>query len=376
MAKEDLYSILGISRNAKDDEVKKAYRRLARKNHPDVNPGDKGAEERFKRVQEAYDILSDPKKRAIYDQYGFYSDNIKERAGEPGYGFSGEPWRGFDFSGIDFSGTGDDSFQDIFSDLFGSSVRGRPTGPERGADLEQHLNISFRESLVGLTTRLMITRQETCESCGGSGLNRSKGQQVCPNCQGTGKESKLRGVMRFSGPCRTCGGAGRVGGTCDQCRGSGTTPGQQTITVRIPAGVDTGYRMRVPGKGNGGRLGGPAGDLFLIVTVRPDDIFSRQGMDITCTVPITVTEAALGAKIEVPTMQGKTILRIPPGTQSGQKFRLREKGAPSLRGEGKGNLIIEVHVVVPRVADERSKEILRELARLNPDNPRARLLLD
>jgi len=372
MAKEDYYAILGVPRDAKDKDIKKAYRRLARKNHPDVNPGDKGAEERFKRIQEAYDVLSDSKKRALYDQYGFYSENLKEQAAAGSAGFGGARAYDYDFSEADF-GAGESSFRDIFADLFGGGKAGRTPGPERGEDLEHHLNISFMESIQGLATRLTVNRQDTCGVCQGSGLDRSRGSQTCPVCHGSGQEVKARGVMRFSNPCRTCGGSGRVGGRCATCGGSGRLPAQETVTVRIPPGVDNGYRMRVPRKGNGGRLGGPQGDLYLIISVRPHNFFRREGNDIVCTVPITVTEAALGTKIEVPTIEGKTLLRIPSGTQSGQKFRLRGKGAPSLRGEIRGNQIVEVRVVVPKVADERSKEILRELARLNPENPRASL---
>jgi molecular chaperone DnaJ len=372
--KEDYYAILGVPRNAKQPEIKKAYRRLARKNHPDVNPGDKSAEERFKRIQEAYDTVSDPKKRAIYDQYGFYSENFKEQPpGGQGRGFQGFP----NFSGMDFSESGQSSFRDVFSDLFGGgSGRGRTSGPTTGEDLEHHLNISFDESIKGLSTRMTLNRSNPCSSCDGSGLDRSAGQQTCPRCQGSGQEGKSHGFMRFSSPCRVCEGSGRTGGKCKSCGGSGTAAIQETITVRIPPGAGNGFRMRVPGKGNAGRSGGPAGDLYLIITVRSHEFFRREGNDIVCTVPITITEAALGTKIEVPSIEGKTLLRIPPGTQSGQKFRLRGKGAPSLRGELPGNQIVEVRVVVPKIADERSKEILRELARLNPENPRTSLAHD
>jgi molecular chaperone DnaJ len=373
MAKEDFYSILGVPRNAKEPEIKKAYRRMARKNHPDVNPGDKSAEERFKKIQEAYDVLSDAKKRAIYDQYGFYSENFREPPGGgrgPGDGIP----HGFNFSGMDFGEAGQSSFRDIFSEFFGSGAsRSGPSGPSKGEDLEQHLNISFIESIQGLSTRMVLTRRNLCTACDGSGLDRTAGQQICPRCQGTGQDAKAHGFMRFSGPCRVCNGTGRVGGRCKACGGAGNVPLQENITVRIPPGVANGYRMRVPGKGNAGRAGGPQGDLYLIISVRPHEFFRREGNDILCTVPITVTEAALGTKIEVPSIEGKALLRIPPGTQSGQKFRLRGKGAPSVRGELTGNQIVEVRVVVPRVADERSKEILKELARLNPDDPRADL---
>ncbi len=373
--KEDYYKILGVSRNAKEPEIKKAYRRLARKNHPDVNPGDKSAEERFKKIQEAYDVLSDSKKRALYDQYGFYSENFREQ--QPGgqdRGFGEGFHRGFDFSGVDFGESGQTSFRDIFSDLFGGgSGRSRSAEPAKGGDLEQHLNISFIESIKGLSTRISLNRYQSCATCQGTGLDRSIRQQNCSRCQGSGQEAKFHGFMRFSSPCRVCGGTGRVGARCSICGGSGNVPFQETITVRIPPGVANGYRMRVPNKGNAGKKGGSAGDLYLIISVRPHDFFRREGNDIVCTVPITVTEAALGTKIEVPSIDGKALLRIPPGTQSGQKFRLRGKGAPSLRGQLPGNQIVEVRVVVPRVGDERSKEILREFARLNPENPRAGL---
>jgi molecular chaperone DnaJ len=373
MVKEDYYTTLGVSKDAKGPEIKKAYRRLARKNHPDVNPGDKAAEERFKKVQVAYDVLSDSRKRSIYDQYGFYSENFKE-AGEAG-SRGAEARSGFDFSGFDFSGAGQStSFRDIFSEFFGSGARERqPADSEKGEDLEYHLNISFGESVRGLSSRLSVNRSETCAPCEGTGLDRSKRQQPCPGCNGTGKEAKSHGVMRFSTTCRRCGGSGQLGQRCSACSGSGRVPHQETITVRIPPGANTGYRMRVPRKGLAGRLGSPPGDLYLIITVRPHSFFRREGNDIVCAVPVTVTEAALGTKIEVPTIDGKTLLRIPPGTQSNQKFRLRGKGAPSLRGGGRGDQIVEVRVVVPRVADERSKEILKELARLNPEDPRASL---
>jgi len=373
MAKDDFYAILGVSRNAKDADIKKAYRRLARKTHPDVNPGDKKAEERFKRIQEAYDILSDPKKRAIYDQYGFYSDNIKEQAASGGFHSPGEgPAWGFDFSGMEGSPGDQSSFRDIFSELFGGGRQQTPRGPqpEKGEDLDHHLNISFDEAIRGLETRLSIDRADSCSRCGGSGRDGSRTQTVCPTCHGSGQETRAHGIMRFTSPCRTCESTGKVGGRCPGCGGSGRIGAQETLTIRIPPGVDTGYRMRVAGKGSAGRNGGAAGDLYLMITVRPHEIFRREGNDILLTVPITITEAALGTKIEVPALTGKALLRIPPGTQSGQKFRLTGKGAPSLRGEGVGNQIVEVRVVVPRVADERSKELLRELARLNPENPR------
>jgi len=363
--KEDYYSTLGVSRGANDAEIKKAYRRMARKNHPDVNPGDKAAEERFKSIQEAYDVLSDSKKRAVYDQYGFYSDNIKDHPGGASYGF--------DFSGMDFGGAGHSSFRDIFSDILGGGSQSRPQGPTKGEDIEQQLNISFMESVRGLTARINLSRQGACSSCDGTGADRASEQRVCAQCNGTGQDSRGRGFMRFSGTCRACGGSGKTGARCKTCSGSGGMPVEETITVRVPPGVNNGFRMRVAGKGNAGRSGGPHGDMYLRISVRPHEFFQREGNDILCSVPITVTEAALGAKIEVPSIDGKTLLKIPPGTQSGQKFRLRGKGAPSPRNGAEGSQIVEVRVVTPKVADERSKEILMELARLNPGNPRSEI---
>ncbi len=371
MANKDYYAILGVSRKAKESEIKKSYRRLARKNHPDVNPGDNSAEERFKSIQEAYDVLRDPKKRAMYDKYGFYSENFKEPPTGPGGGFAdGFP----NFTGMDFGESGQGSFRDVFAEFFGGGTgKSRRTGPLKGGDIEHHLNISFLESICGLSARMTLNRNKTCDACNGSGQENSAVPKVCPRCQGSGQEGKSHGFMRFSSPCRSCGGSGRVGQSCKSCRGTGNKPIQENITVRIPAGVANGYRMRVANKGNAGKNGGGTGDLYLIISVRPHEFFRREGNDIVCTVPITVTEAALGSKIEVPTINGKTLLRIPPGTQSGQKLRMQGKGAPSLRGEQPGSQIVEIRVVVPKVADERSKEILRELAKLNPENPRSSL---
>jgi len=374
MEKPDYYSILGIKRDAKEADIKKAYRRLARKNHPDINPGDKLAEDRFKRIQEAYDVLSDPKKRSIYDRFGFYADNLKEAPpGAGGSGFRQGPIWDFDFS--NFETAGQTSFRDIFTELFqGRGRRPKPPETEKGEDLEHQLNISFDEAMRGMSTRLVISRSDRCAECSGSGADPSKGRQVCAACNGSGQVVRSHGVMRFSAPCDACGGTGQLGSRCGRCGGTGRIPRQEAVTIRIPPGVDTGYRMRVPKKGNSGAGGGSTGDLYLIISVRPHEFFRREGNDLHCTVPVSVTEAALGSKIEVPTVDGKAILRIPPGTQNGQKFRLREKGAPSLRGDSRGSQIVEIRVVVPRVADERSKEILRELERLNPSDPRADLM--
>jgi molecular chaperone DnaJ len=382
---KDYYAVLGVSRSAKPEEIRKAYRHLARKHHPDVNPGNKAAEERFKEISEAYEILSDEKKRKIYDEYGFYTDNL------PPGGYGATPSAGpgapeVDFSGFDFGGFGaaeaeaekrggfGGAFRDIFSQLF--SRRGareaEPEGPQPGTDIEHRMHLAFWDAIRGTQVRVTVARQEACSACRGTG--RSPGPAVvCTACGGTGKTAQQVGAMRFSLTCPQCGGSGRQGRSCPTCHGSGHIQRPETFEVRIPPGVDTGSRVRVPGKGNAGASGGPPGDLFIVAEVEPHPLFERKGDNIYVKLPVTVTEATLGAKVEVPTIDGPSTIKIPPGTQSGQKLRLRGKGAPSLRGPAgglRGDQFVEVQVVVPRVGDERSKEILRELGRLNPEDPR------
>ena len=385
---KDYYAVLGVDRTAKPEQLRKAYRHLARKHHPDVNPGNKAAEEKFKEISGAYEVLSDEKKRKIYDQYGFYSDNIPPGGYAPGYSpetQTGAPNAGFDFSGFDFSGIpseGDDegghgfgaSFRDLFSQLFsrGGPRERQAEGPQRGADLEHHMHLGFWDAIRGTQVRITVAREETCPTCRGTGA--AHGPSVeCPECGGTGKVSRQVGAMRFSGPCPQCEGTGRQKQRCPACGGRGSVRKPETFDVRIPPGADTGSRVRVPGKGNAGVDGGPPGDLYIVTDVEPHPLFERKGDNIYLKVPVTVTEAALGAKIEVPTLDGPSTIRIPPGTQSGQQLRLRGKGAPSLRGNARGDMFVVVQVFVPRAADERTKEILRELARLNPDDPRREL---
>jgi len=385
---KDYYARLGVSRDAKPEEIRKAYRRLARKYHPDVNPGNKASEEKFKEISEAYEILGDEKKRQVYDQYGFYSNNIPP--GGPGPGPStgaGGPSPGVDFSGFDFSnfdnadteaerrGGFGGGFRDIFSQLFnrsGQPEREEEEGPQKGSDIEYHMHLGFWDAIRGTQVRITVARQETCPTCKGSGA--AKGAPVtCTMCNGTGKVTRQAGTMRFTIACPQCGGTGRQRRPCPTCGGSGWLRKPESFEVRIPPGVDTGSRVRVPGKGNAGVNGGPAGDLYIVTEVEPHPIFERKGDNIYVKVPVTVAEAALGAKVEVPTLLGPSTIKIPPGTQSGQKLRIREKGAPSLRSEARGDEFVEVQVVVPHVADERTKEILRELARLNPEDPRQEL---
>jgi molecular chaperone DnaJ len=382
---KDYYATLGVSRGAKPEEIRKAYRRMARKYHPDVNPGNKAAEEKFKEVSQAYEILGDDKKRQVYDQYGFYSDNIPP--GGPGPGAStwtGTP--GVDFSGFDFSnfdsvdteaekrGGFGGAFRDIFSQLFSRSGprEEEGEGPQKGSDIEHQMHLGFWDAIRGTQVRITIGRQETCPTCRGSG-SAGGAAVTCTVCGGTGKATRQAGTMRFTLTCPQCGGTGRQRRSCQACGGSGSVRKPESFEVRIPPGVDTGSRVRVPGKGNAGVGGGPAGDLYIVTEVEPHPIFERKGDNIYVKVPVTVAEAALGAKVDVPTLVGPSTIKIPPGTQSGQKLRIRGKGAPSLRSEARGDQFVEVQVVVPHVADERTKEILRELARLNPEDPRREL---
>lgn len=370
MAEQDYYQLLGVGRNASKDDIKKAYRRLARKYHPDVNPGDKAAEERFKAVQTAHQVLSDPEKRKIYDRFGTYREGMKDH---PGPDFSGFGFEGFDFG--NFGGGRQSSFRDIFSDLFsGGRRQASPSGPERGADLEYRISIPFLEAVKGTQRRISVTHQAPCRRCRGSGSISGRTTVDCPACGGSGKRQQSHGSMRFTTHCEECGGSGKKQqGDCPACGGQGAVPRTETIQVRIPAGVDNGSRIRVSGKGHAGRFGGPGGDLYLTVQVERHPFFGRRGDNITCQIPVTVTEAALGTRIEVPTIDGKAMLKIPPGTQSGQKMRMRSRGIQSPKNGQRGDQLVEVKIVLPPIRDERSKEILREFAKLNPQDPRKEL---
>ena len=402
--KKDYYEILGVKKSASADDIRKAFRKLARKYHPDVNPGDKAAEEKFKALSEANDVLSDPKKRKIYDQVGFYSDNIDPataeayaRAGgaQGGGGFpgGGAPDGGqgvpFDFGGFDFSdlvdnaargarrsgsGSGGSSFRDIFGSIFGGGQSAAQTeqGPEPGTDLEYQVNVPFWTAIRGGVMRLNISRHDVCPTCHGQGSLEAPGK--CPECNGTGQITQTGGRMKFNVQCPRCHGTGKNLTVCPTCHGEGTVMKTEPLEVRIKPGTRDGQRIRLPGKGNAGSHGGAAGDLYAIIRTEEHPIFRRDGDDIYLTVPVSSTEAALGAKIEVPTIDGRALLKIPPGTQSGQKLRLREKGVPSATKEGvRGDEIVEITVTVPMPRDERTKELLRELAKLNPEDPRADL---
>jgi molecular chaperone DnaJ len=405
---KDYYGTLGVKKTATADDVRKAFRKLARKYHPDVNPGDKKAEEKFKEISEANDVLSDEKKRKIYDQVGFYSDNIDPAAAEAyarggggaggfGGGAGGPQEQGvpFDFGGFDFSGfqggSGGSrgsaqseagfggSFRDIFSGMFNGARQ--PRGPQPGTDLEYQVEIDFWTAIRGGVTRLEIQRQEQCPTCKGKAVL-GKAME-CPECHGTGQVTQMGGRMKFNIQCPRCGGSGKVQNVCPTCDGAGVLTRREPLEFRIKPGTRDGQRIRLAGKGNAGTEGAPAGDLYLIIKVGPNKLFRRHGDDIHVTVPVTAMEAALGARIEVPTIDGegphagRAQLKIPPGTQTGQKLRMREKGAPIASREGqRGDQIVEVKIVVPRVQDERSKEILRELQKLNPEDPRAEMLAE
>lgn len=386
MAKKDYYSILGVKKDAKADEIKKAYRRLARKHHPDVNPNDKVAEDKFKTVQEAYDVLSDEKKRKVFDRFGYYADNLDaDSPFSSGSTSSGPAGGGFDFSGFDFSGTpgqsSSSSFRDIFSDLFsGGGQKAQPEPPrpmpKKGRDIEIPLALSFEEAFTGLTTNITVNRSEQCSRCQGAGDTGGPVVQ-CPTCKGTGQVMRTGGRLQFSQNCSDCEGTGRRRQPCSLCTGKGVTPKTEQVKIKIPAGVDTGSRVRVPKKGHGGRLGAEPGDLFILTNVGKHPFLTRKGDNVYITVPITVPEAALGTKIEVPTVEGKAALKIPSGTESGQKFRLRERGFPSLRNPSlRGDQFVEVKIALPKVISEETKEALRQFEKLNPENPRKTMGLE
>ena len=406
---KDYYGVLGIKKSASTDDIRKAFRKLARKYHPDVNPGDKSAEEKFKTLSEANDVLSDPKKRKIYDQLGFYSDNIDAATaeayarggGQPGAGpgpgdfgggFAGGRHPGgqgnVDFGGFDFSdlfegaraggrkgssGAGG-GFKDIFSSIFTGGGHGGAAeeGPEPGTDLEYMVNVPFWTAIRGGVMKLNIARRDVCGNCHGNGFMEAPGQ--CPQCHGKGTIEQTGGRMKFNVTCPRCHGTGKNISTCPVCHGEGSVERTDPLEIRIKAGTRDGQRIRIAGKGNAGLRGGGGGDLYVIIRIGEHPLFHREGDDIHITVPVTVVEAALGSKIEVPTIDGRSVLKIPPGTQSGQKLRLREKGVPSATKDGvRGDEIVEVKIAVPMPRDEKTKELLRELAKLNPEDPREEL---
>jgi molecular chaperone DnaJ len=350
LAKRDYYEVLGVPRHADDEELKSAYRRLALQYHPDRNPDDREAEERFKEASEAYAILSDAEKRRAYDRFGFSGVG----AGAPG-GFT------------DFGDLG--NFTDLFSDLFGD-IFGAPRGPgrrsgrgRRGADLRYNLEIELTDVLEGMEAQVKIPKMRPCKSCEGSGARAGTSAETCPQCRGTGQVVLQQGFFRISRPCDTCGGEGEiVRHRCADCRGTGRTEGEQNITVRVPPGVEEGNRLRLVGEGEAGVAGGPAGDLYVVISVKAHPLFERDGSDLHCRVPVSFPQAALGSEIEVPTLDGKVQLRVPEGTQTGRVMRLRGKGLPSVRSAARGDHLVHIFVEVPTRLDKHQRELLEKFA--------------
>ncbi|HHM04534.1 MAG TPA: molecular chaperone DnaJ [Gammaproteobacteria bacterium] len=343
MAKKDYYEVLGVARNASDAELKKAYRRLAMKHHPDRNPGDKVAEERFKEAKEAYEVLGDPQKRAAYDQFG--------HAGvDPGAAGAG--------AGANFS----DVFGDIFGDIFGG-MRGAGGGSRahRGADLRYNLELSLEEAVHGTTSRIKVPALVVCKACAGSGAREGTEPSTCPTCHGQGQVRMQQGFFSLQQTCPRCSGTGQViKDPCRRCRGQGRVQEQKTLSVKIPAGVDTGDRIRLAGEGEAGDHGGPPGDLYVYVKVKEHPIFSREESNLFCEVPISITTAALGGELEVPTLDGRVKLRIDPETQSGSLYRLRGKGVRSVHGGPVGDLFCRVVVETPVNLTPQQQELLRQ----------------
>lgn len=357
----DFYIVLGVEREATTSDIKRAYRRLARRLHPDINPGDREAAARFRQIVDAYETLIDPDRRRRYDS-GALGEAVDDVAS---FGFAG-----FDFSGS-VLGNRATTFGELFEEVFTRrGDRDRPSDTARGADLHLKVSLSFEQAWRGVDWPVSVTRQDTCRSCAGSGYHRTV-ESRCLSCEGSGIVRSVRGHMVFSKNCPHCGGSGRLRQlACDTCHGQGVETRAESLTVKIPAGVADGACVRVPGKGHAGVRTAPPGDLFVDVEVRPDARYMREGDDLYLVMPIAIHEAALGAKIDIPTPDGAARLRVPPGTQSGQRFRLHQRGAPSPRTGVRGDLVVEVRLMLPRILDERSKELLREFGRINGESVR------
>ena len=354
MTKRDYYEVLGVERSVGEEEIKKAYRKLAVKYHPDKNPGDKTAEEKFKELGEAYEVLCDAQKRAAYDQYGHAA--FDRRAA--GFGRAGGFHDPFEVFREVFGGGS------IFEDLFGGSQRD-PSQPQRGDDLRYDLELSFEEAAHGCEKEITVTKPERCDVCQGSGAEAGSRARTCPTCGGRGQVITSRGIFSIAQTCPNCQGAGRViDKPCKACRGNGRRERTSKITLRIPAGVDTGSRLRSSGNGEAGWRGGPSGDLYVILHVRPHEIFQRDGDDLLCEVPVSFVQAALGDEIEVPTLEGKASIKVPAGTQPGTMFRLKGKGVKNIQGYGHGDLHVRIAVEVPTQLSAAQKTKLQEFAQL------------
>ena len=354
--KRDYYDVLGVDKSADATAIKKAYRKLAMKYHPDKNPGDKEAEEKFKEINEAYEVLSDETKRRNYDQFGHEGVNGQGFGGAGGFG--GQGFGGFD-----------DIFGDIFGDMFGGGFSGgsrqRRRGPERGADIKQRVNISFEEAAFGKKVQVKINRSEECEECHGSGARPGTSKKTCPTCHGSGTVQSVQrtpfGNIASQRTCSTCDGEGEINESpCNKCHGKGSVRKTKTIEVDIPAGIDDGQMIKLSGQGEVGEKGGPRGDLYIVVNVQKHEIFTREGYDVYIEMPIRFTQAALGDKLEVPTLDGKVSYNLPEGTQTGTVFRLREKGIPKLRSNSRGDQYVKVIIDTPKKLNDEQKELLRK----------------
>jgi len=364
--KRDYYEVLGLGKGASEAELKKAFRKFARKYHPDVNPGDKTAEQKFKELNEAYEVLSDAKKRQQYDQFGHAAFDQSYGTG-PGQGYGGFSQGAESFR----SSGGFGGFEDILGNLFGE--RGaRPRGPQKGEDATYAVEVDLEDALFGKTMQVDLRREVACAACSGSGSQPGTKPQTCSTCKGAGSVSQGRGFMQFSQACPTCHGEGRVNpNPCKACNGSGVVPKTDRINVKIPAGVDNGSKVRVAGMGGAGAKGGPSGDLYIITRVRPHTYFERKGDNLYSEAQVTVKEAALGDRIEIPAIDGIISMSLPQGVQTGQQLRLKGKGVPHLGGSGAGDHYVTIKVVTPSGLTDRGKELLLELDRLQPANPRA-----
>ncbi len=344
MAAKDYYEILGLKKDASQEEIKRAFRRLARKYHPDLNPGDKTSEQRFKEINEAYEVLSDPKKRADYDQYG-------KTPFEPGQGFGG-------FKPFDFGFDSGRNAEGIFSDLFGG-FRGYEEVPLRGHDFATSLDISLEEAYKGVTKPITLTREVSCKACNGTGAETFR---TCPNCRGTGKIQQSKGFLRLSQTCPGCRGGGKaMTKPCKACNGAGNIVKTETIKVKIPPGAENGSRVKLKGMGGTGARGGPPGNLYIELTVKPHPVFKREGNNICVESTVTVGEAILGGKIKVPTLDGTATMTLPPGTDSGKKFRLKGKGIPNMKTRVKGDEFVVIKIVVPKTVTAKAREALQEV---------------
>ena len=355
--KRDYYEVLGVSKNASEDEIKRAYKKLARKYHPDMNPGDKEAEEKFKEVNEANEVLSNPEKKAKYDQFGFAGVDPNYGAGQGGYGGAG----GFDFGDLG------DIFGSFFGGGFGGGGRRNPNAPQRGESIRASLSVEFTEAAFGCEKSITIDRSEQCPTCKGKGCAPGTTPEVCTQCHGTGTVTQAQrtpfGMMQSQTVCPKCRGKGQIiHQPCPDCRGAGAVRKRRTIQVNIPAGIDNGQTISLRGQGHSGKNGGPAGDLLITVMVRPHEIFRRDGTAVFCEAPITFTKAVLGGTLEIPTIDGKVKYDIPEGTQTGTVFRLRGKGIPVLNGRGRGDQYVTVNIETPRNLNREQKEALKKFS--------------